>query len=388
MITLTSITISMLLLVLQQTASNMGNMVYDQFLTRRRNQVYAGLIVGGAVLTVFVRPMVNEESRLVLGATFVLLLVILSLAGLLWFLYMTINQMRPSTVVNEIYSKTRDAYERHRLFLERTRRASRSSAPVRAVLCARSSGYVTEIDPDAIEDCLEGQGEEAEVVSKVVIGGHVTYRDVLAEVKAADADVGRRIAECLGQVFSVEQRRQLDDDPGFGLRQLEMISWAEASTAKQNPETGLMVSRALQDLLSHWVLGGDDVKVEKGPVPLVYEDKVLLDALDVLESLVVASSESLQHQNFAQVLNTLRTLYPRLPSELQGRVGDLLRRAVSGMGDHVLTRDLEQAIEGLADVLREAGSRDTARMLEEAGAELKASLGKLGSRSTRVNAGG
>ena len=388
MITLTSITISMLLLVLQQTASNMGNMVYDQFLTRRRNQIYAGFIVGGAVLAVFVRAMVTEESSLVLGATFVLLVVILALVGLLWFLYMTINQMRPSTVVNDIYDKTKDAYRQHRRFLRRTRRTPQSEAPVRAVLHARSGGYVTEIDPDAIADCLRDQGADVEIVSKVVIGGYVAYRDVMAEVKAPDAEVGRRVAECLGRAFYVEERRQLDDDPAFGLRQLEMIAWAEVSTAKQNPETGLMVGRALQDLLSRWVLGADEVDVEGDPVALVYGDKVLRDALDVLESVAVVSSESLQHQNFAEVLNTLRVLYPRLPSELQARVDDLLRRAVSAMGDHVLTRDLEQAVEGLAGVLREAGSGEAARMLEGAGKELRASVGALGSRSTRVKAGG
>jgi hypothetical protein len=121
----------------------------------------------------------------------------------------------------------------------------------------------------------------------------------------------------------------------------------------------------------------------------VYDDGVLLDALDVLESVAVVSSESLQHQVFAEVLNGLAVIYGRLPEEqLQRRIDDLVRRAVSAMGDHVMTRDLEQAIEGFSRELRLAGHRETARMLLEARGKLRASIGELESRATRVKAGG
>jgi uncharacterized membrane protein len=247
---------------------------------------------------------------------------------------------------------------------------------------------VTEIDLDTIADHLEREHGSVEIISKVVMGGYVSYSDVIAAVRAPGVETARRVADRLGEAFIVEQQPQLDDDPSFGLRQLEMIAWAEGSTAKQNPETGLMVGRALRDLLSRWTLGADEIDVEGEPVALVYEDSILRDGLDVLESLAVVSSESLQHQNFAEVLNTLRAIYPRLPSELQERVDDLLQRVVSAMGDHVLTRDLEQAINGLSEVLRVARHDEAAGMLEEAGEALGASVGELGSRATRVKAAG
>jgi uncharacterized membrane protein len=388
MVTLTSITISMLLLVLQQTASNMGNMVYDQFLTRRRNQVYAGFIVGGAVVPLFLRALVSDDTNPVLAATFVLAVLVLSLVGLLWFLYMTIDQMRPSTVVSDIYEKTRKARQQHLRLIRRTRRESESDAPVQAVLLARKPGYVTEIDFEAIRDCLEDVPADVEVIGEAAIGGYVSYAEPMAEIKASDREVGRRVAERLSRAYYVERRRQLKGDPGFGLRQLEMIAWAEVSTAKQNPETGMMVTRALRDLISRWVLGVDEVEVEGEPLPVVIEDNVHRDALDVLESVAVASSESMQHQNFAEVLNGLTVIYPWLPVGLQARADDLLARALSAMGDHVLTRDVELAIEGLSHVIEETGGKETTRMLRDACQELGASVGQLASRATRVKAGG
>lgn len=387
MVTLTSITISMLLLVLQQTASNMGNMVYDQFLTRQRNQVYAGFIVGGAVLPLFLRAVASEEFNPVLGATFVLLIIVLSLAGLLWFLYMTIDQMRPSTVVRDTYEKTRRARRQHLRIIRRTRRVPQSKAPVQAALLASGSGYVTRIDLEAIEDCLRDQPADLEIISKAVIGDYISYKERIAEVKAHEPDRARQVVECLGPAYTIERRRQLDDDPGYGLRQLEMIAWPEVSTAKQNPETGMMVTRALRDLISRWVRDADEIEGEGSALPVVIQDTVHRDALDVLASLVVVSSESMQHQNFAEVMNAFAVFYPWLPPDLRERADDLLARAISAMGDHVLTRDVEFAIAGLARTIRVAGPAETARMLENAGSELGASIGQLASRSTRVKAG-
>jgi hypothetical protein len=385
----------MLLLVLQQTAGNMGNMVYDQFLTRRRNQVYAGFIVGGAVLPIFLRGTVSDTFNPVLGAAFTLLVTVLALAGLLWFLYMTIDQMRPSTVVNDIAEKTGKARQRYRRFIGRTRHTSLSDAPVRAVLRARRPGYLTDIDLEVVEDSLRDQPENVEIINKVRIGSYISYDDPVAEIKARRQEDGRRVAEGLGEAYYVEQRRQLDNDPSFGLKQLEMIAWTEASTAKQNPETTLMVIRVLRDLISRWALdaGEGDGRSPRAsgesPVALVYDDGVLLDALDVLESVAVVSSESLQHQVFAEVLDGLTVIYGRLPEEqLQRRTDDLVRRALSAMGDHVMTRDLERAIERLSRELRLANHEETARTLMGAGGKLGASIGELGSRSTRVKAGG
>jgi len=386
MVTLTSITVSMLLLVLQQTASNMGNMVYDQFLTRQRNQVYAGFIVGGAVLPLFLRARASDEFNPVLGATFVLLVIILSLAGLLWFLYMTIDQMRPSTVVRDTYEKTRRARRHHLRIIRRTRRVPRSEAPVRAALLASGPGYVTKIDLEAIEDCLQRQPADLEIISKAVIGDYISYNERIAEVKAREPDRAQDVVECLGSAYTIERHRQLDDDPGYGLRQLETIAWPEVSTAKQNPETGMMVTRALRDLISRWALDAEEDEAEGDRLPLVIEDSVHRDALDVLASLVVVSSESMQHQTFAEVLNAFAVFYPWLPPDLQERADDLLARAISAMGDHVLTRDVELAIEELSRVIRTAGRPDAARMLESARDKLEASVGQLASRSTRVKA--
>ena len=52
-ITMTSVTISLLLVAVQQSAGSMTSAVFDQFLRRRHNQIYFGFFIG---LAIFAAP--------------------------------------------------------------------------------------------------------------------------------------------------------------------------------------------------------------------------------------------------------------------------------------------------------------------------------------------
>lgn len=106
--------------------------------------------------------------------------------------------------------------------------------------------------------------------------------------------------------------------------------------------------------------------------------------MDAFESLAVVSSESMQHQVFAEVISTLALMYARLPPEQQARTEDLILRILSALGDHVLTRELNSALSALSSTLAESGRSETASLVEKAQRQLGQSVGKLNSRSTRV----
>jgi uncharacterized protein YpiB (UPF0302 family) len=116
----------------------------------------------------------------------------------------------------------------------------------------------------------------------------------------------------------------------------------------------------------------------------VYRQDTLSEILDTWESLITVSSESMQHQPFAEIIHSLAKVYPRIPDRLQRRANQLIRRSVSAMGDHVLTQDIDNALQELIQVLKEAAQYETAGMLETAHHQLAASLGNLANRSTRA----
>ncbi len=79
-ITVTSITFSLLLLAMQQSAASMTAQVFDQFLQRRLNQLYFGFFVGIALYALPVLATVDPPFNPVLGASLALLLTIVALA--------------------------------------------------------------------------------------------------------------------------------------------------------------------------------------------------------------------------------------------------------------------------------------------------------------------
>src|SRR5690349_13545635 len=68
LVTVTSITFSVLLLAVQQTASSLSPVVFDQFVRRRANQVYLGFFVGLALYAYIVMAGVQNGTAPIIGA--------------------------------------------------------------------------------------------------------------------------------------------------------------------------------------------------------------------------------------------------------------------------------------------------------------------------------
>ncbi|HSJ54966.1 MAG TPA: DUF2254 family protein, partial [Anaerolineae bacterium] len=273
-LTMTSIIITMLLLVLQQTASNMGNLIFDQFMARRRNKLYTGLIVGTLVLALLVRATVSPTFNPVLGATAVLVVTVASIVLLLAFLYSTIEQMRPETIIHDIHGATIQARQRQLAFIHRTRREPRTSKGTTVELRSEADGYLIALNLNRLSSILAGVGSDVEIMLVAAPGTYVSYYDRLADVRAGEPTRAQDIAREVGRAFRFANKREMKQDPAYGLEQLEMVAWTEASTAKQNPEVGVRAIHSLRDLLSRWMMQDVEVK-DQEPLPVVSVDELL-----------------------------------------------------------------------------------------------------------------
>ncbi|MGQ0561279.1 MAG: hypothetical protein ACT443_05330, partial [Gemmatimonadota bacterium] len=176
--------------------------------------------------------------------------------------------------------------------------------------------------------------------------------------------------------------RDVATDPAYGIEQLETIAWTSISSSKSNPAPGLLIIRTLRDALARWSVESHDAPADP-PLPLVYTDNTFTQLLHAFESLAVVSSESMQHQSFTEIVHTFAMMFDRLPRSYHGRVADLILRILSGMGDHVLTAELDAALSALAGTLRRKERHEIALAVTNAQARLAQSVGVLASRSTR-----
>lgn len=382
-ITVTSITFSLLLIAVQQSAAALTGQVYDQFLRRRSNQIYFGFFIGLALYSLIILATVEPDYTPFYGSTVAFLLTVIALYLLILLIYSTIDQMRPVAIIDSIRDHTLSARKTQHGLLAATRDRPQANDASSTRLRAVESGFVTAIDVARLEE-LRVECDAVEVVLLRCIGDYVSIGEELIELRGG-ATPDERLGGNMLSAIRLERRRDLGNDPGFGIEQMANIAWTTVSTSKQNPEPGKLVCRALRDLVACWY--GDDEQAAERAGPecrIVIRDRVPSDLIRAFETLVVVASESMQHHVLAEVYRALALAAERLPPKLSNEFQGLVDRSISALGEHVLTLQLDESIRALAEAM-ERRDFDASR-LREARDKFALSWNELHSRATRSNA--
>ena len=387
LMTVTSVTISILLLALQESAGAMTTSVFDQFLRRRHNQFYFGFFVGLTLYALITLATVNEPFNPVIGGATTLVLTIVALFLLIVLLYTTVNQIRPTQIIDTIHHHTLAARRRQLDLLARTRREPSYPGVHARSFQAENRGMVTDIGLDGIGAAIKSAGVPLEVVVHAPVGAYVAYRDPIATVYATTPDAAESVIQALEEAVVVGPQRDITTDPEYGIQQLTNIAWSSISSAKSDISPGLLTIFSLRDILARWAEEAEEMegnRNEEEVLPVVYPDNAFRQLFDALEALAVVSSESMQFQAFTQVVRTLAHMFDRLSEDQQRYSERVILRLLSALGDHVLTVQLDQALAELADTLHAADRDETADAVEQARAELARTIGTLSSRTARV----
>lgn len=364
-LSITSITISLLLIAVQQGAGSLTSAVFDHFLRRRRNQAYFGYFIGLALYCLVTLATVNETSNAVLGATLGFAATLAALYILIVLLYSTINQMRPPVIVSAIHDRTLAARKRQLALLHRTRRKPLAKNGPCVDVRSTHDGFVSRIDLDGLAKALDGAEKSLEIELSVSVGTYVAWNDLLARIHGATAKSTDLLCEAIQRTVIIERLRDIDTDPAYGISQLERIGWTTISSAKSSPGSGAHAIRALRDLLARWADESIyDPAVEV--LPVVYTDTVFVDILNKLESLAVASVESMQHQSFVQILRAFALTANRLPVAQRNAITTMIDRIIPLIGEHMGTGDMGAALRETAVALTASGRSDIAKRIQSA----------------------
>ena len=327
LLTVTSITFSVLLLAVQQTASNLSPVVFDQFVRRRMNQVLLGFFVGLSLFAYLVMA-AQTSSPPVVGAALATVLTVVAMLLLLLLVYTTIDQMRPANVLRQIHRRTLLARTRQARLRERTIREPRSRAGVTGSYHADVTGYVSDVGLAHLAAALQGAGAGTEIRLHATLGASVAYGDLVATVHDDDPDVVDSVLAQVRRAVVIERRRDIDRDASTGVAEICNIAWTSGSTSKQSPQVAREALDSLRDLAARWI---DEQNRSGGPteppLAIVYPDNDLDVVLDGIYSLVVVAHESHQHQTARRVLDAYRILLRRA----RGGVRERLLRDVTLM---------------------------------------------------------
>lgn len=255
MITFTALVFSITIVVLQLTSSQFSPRVLRTFLRDRFNQVTLGVFVATFVyaMTVLraVRGTADTRSFVPqLAVTLAFVLVLASVVVFLLYLHHTAQAIRVATIIDEIAQETRAALDRQVPHeddtaddTDDTDDGTPSNVLGEArVVTAQRPGVVTVLDLDALADAAERGGATVEglrAVGEFVARGAPLFR-------VSGGEVGER---ALFAGVLLERERNLDQDAGFGLRQLVDIATRALSPGVNDPTTAVQVLDQLHDLL-------------------------------------------------------------------------------------------------------------------------------------------
>jgi hypothetical protein len=363
--------------------------VFDQFLKRRSNEVILGFFIGLAMFTLITLATVDPPFNPVFGASLVFLLTVVALVMLVFLFYSTINQMRPSVIVDAIHDQTLASRDGQLGLVRRTRRIPETLLPISSDVHARSDGFVTHINLETLIPLIEEYGEEIEIVLLVSIGSYIAFHDRVAEIKVREADDVwmARIEDAVRHSIYIERMRDIESDPAFGIEQLVTIAWTSVSPAKGNLVPGLVTVFAMRDILARWLFQEREgpLEGEVQVLPIVYPDNVQHQLLAGFESLAVVSASSMQHQIYAEVMRTFANLFEAMIPANQLRVADIIRRLMMALGDHILTSQLEEALLSIVSTLERSGYPESAAEVNQALATFRQSIGEIRSANTRIS---
>ena len=392
-ITVTSITFSLLLVALQQGSSALTTQVTDQFLMRKVNQFYFGYFVGLSLFVLFSLATASSIHRPVFGTTLSIVLTSIALCMVVVMIYNTIDQMRPSQIIRAIHRHVLRARAEEVKVLATTRRRPRADWAVVATLGSREAGHVLAVDIGKLEDAVRQIGcGEIEAQLSMPLGRYSAFGDPVATLRAPAAArpapaVLARLEEAVLGALTFGDDRDLRRDPAYGIDQLANIAWTSVSTAKSSPNPGQAVVQSLRDIIARWCAEGGEAAGDARSV-LVLADQSLDEALTALEQIILVCSESIQAQTLADALRTVAILLATTGGCCGERLAEIARRALSSLGEHVLTSRLEAALAELGSALHASGHAGVGEAVRAATAELATTLGTLNSRSTRVPGAG
>ncbi len=244
-VTVAGLTLSLTIVVLQIVAGQLTPRAVRGLLDERIAQVTAGSLFGIFAFCLVVLRAVRDRtpelpgSAAPLGVDLAVLLALAGLVLLLVFIHHVAESLQVSTICARIAGETLRAIDRAHpapapaldpSFDDLTSSWDRHGAPI--TVAASRGGFLQRVDLGAVGR----RGDGAWLAIDVPAGRFVTAGTPLGRVWGGDP---QQAATWVEDAVVIDQRRDLEGDPAFGIRQLADIALRAVSPGVNDPTTAL-----------------------------------------------------------------------------------------------------------------------------------------------------
>lgn len=261
MISVAGVTFSITVVALTLASSQYTSRILRNFMRDRASQVVLGVFVGVfAYCLVVLRTIRSEDEGAFLPELAVLVAVLLAFVAIgffIFFIHHVAASLQATSIVESVTAETLQAVDR--LFPALVGEAAVGSAGEEpqvalasmtwATIPARKTGYIQAIDADALFDLA---GKLTVVVRmEIGIGEFVIEACPLASVsgKPPDDETVRK----LNAAYSVGRHRTMDQDAGYGIRQIVDVALKALSPGINDTTTAINCVDYLGSILAQLV---------------------------------------------------------------------------------------------------------------------------------------
>lgn len=261
MITVVGVTFSMTLVALALTSSQYSSRILRNFMADRLTQIVLGVFGGIFIYCLIVLRTVRGGDEDYVPSFAVLFGVVFAIGGvtmLIFFIHHIASSIQASRIIESVTRETLSAIDRLLPAEDgenppREKRGSRSAAdpdnPGQAV-CAPDIGYIQSIDISELQRIAEAH--DAVVRVRYGVGGFVVRGATLASIESGDPVPPHSMNELAG-AFNLYRFRTIDQDPGFGVRQIVDVALRALSPSVNDTTTAVMCIDYLSAILAHVV---------------------------------------------------------------------------------------------------------------------------------------
>ena len=252
MISVTGLVFSITVVSLQLASSQFSPRVLRTFLDSRVTQLTLGLFAGTFLYSLVVLRSVRGDSDVPafvpqLSVTGAFVLVVASVGMFVVYIHHITNSIRVVTIISAVGDETRSLIARLKDGDDdESRRDPKLGEPTR-VIASSGHGVVTEVRRQALVRRAQHSGAVLEVLP--AIGDFVASGMPLVAVHGDQGNGDELDDAAVRDAVRLEPERSMQEDIGFGFRQLVDIAERALSPGINDPTTAIQVIDQLHDLL-------------------------------------------------------------------------------------------------------------------------------------------
>lgn len=264
-LSLTVFSFSMVMILLNQAASNMSNRVLDQLIGNRFHQIVLGFYIGTIVYALFLLSTIRDiDSGIYVPALSVYILIGLAIIDIFLFIYFIhyiTQSVKYDTIIARVHAQTRHALEQSCTLPT----PAPTWLPWQGASCellVKNAGYLQSINHRALARLC--QEKDWRIVFLVPFGTFLLPQSPVLTVQNLSQLTDNQQEEIL-HLLDFHTGQSYENNPYYGFRQLMEIALKALSPGINDPGTAILSLHRLMDLLAF--------RLQHFPDPVITDEK-------------------------------------------------------------------------------------------------------------------